>query len=153
MGEARPSAVGPEQMDLCSPMSGRQRSGRQMGQDSDGERNGCCGKGLPARGESCTREEIDGGSETQGYRRLDHRPCQRRRGYNPPGGGELGEGLEHERTALASRYCQLLSRHAATGHTCVTNPIRSLPTSALQVVQPGENTSSLPSLCVGSLDR
>ena len=40
---------------------------------------------------------------------------KRRRGYRPPMGRRLRKELRHERKALAGRYCQLLSGHAAIG--------------------------------------
>jgi hypothetical protein len=40
---------------------------------------------------------------------------RRRHGYRPPRGGGLRKDLRHERKALAGRYYQLLSGHAATG--------------------------------------
>ena len=35
--------------------------------------------------------------------------------YTPPKGPKLRKELRHEHMALAGRYCQLLSGHAATG--------------------------------------
>ena len=43
----------------------------------------------------------------------DHVDCRRR--YKPPKGPKLRKELRHERKALAGRYYQLLSGHAATG--------------------------------------
>ena len=44
---------------------------------------------------------------------VDH--VNRRRRYSPPKGQKLRKELRHERKALAGRYYQLLSGHAATG--------------------------------------
>ena len=44
---------------------------------------------------------------------VDH--VDRRRRYSPPKGQKLRKELRHERKALAGRYYQLLSGHAATG--------------------------------------
>ena len=44
---------------------------------------------------------------------VDHVNCRRR--YSPPKGQKLRKELRHERKALAGRYYQLLSGHAATG--------------------------------------
>ena len=51
---------------------------------------------------------------------------RRRSGYRPPKVGRLRQELRHERNALAGRYYQLLSGHAATG-AFLCNRLNKIP--------------------------
>ena len=64
--------------------------------------------------------------KTEGTGRWIASHIQRRRGYRPPRRGRLRMELQHERKAIAGRYCQLLSGQVATG-VYLHSPMRKIP--------------------------